>query len=301
MGIKGLSDFIKKKSKLEKISVEEFKGEKIAIDASIIMYIQMANARKYICRNTDFLIEDLNYQEMINIWKSKITDFLINITNNNIEPIMVFDGDSCKEKMETHNQREKQRQKKINDMEILNKELEERKKNPFKDHSSFMEIYVKKISSCVTVPKKIQEELMEHIKMFGFNFLISNTEAEKLCTSLCIENKVKAVFSSDTDNLPLGCPIMLNAMKIEPNGNIYFNGYILKNVLKDLNFDFETFQNFCIICGCDFNKNIRGYGPVKCYKQICNLEKIKDEKCLNFEFCKNFFKYEPSQNLLKNI
>ena len=302
MGIKGLSQFIKKKSNINKFNFDDFKDQKIAIDASIVMYSQMAICRKYICNQTDFIISDLNFNEILNFWKIKMLDFLKIFINANIHPILVFDGIACKEKDKTHKEREKQRNLRLKELEELNIELSERRKDIFQDHSHFLEKYNKKIASCVTVPKKIQNELIDYLTNLDIECMKSKTEAEKLCTSLCIENKVKAVYSADTDNLAMGCPLLLNSFKIEPNGNHVFLGYELNQILKDLDLNFDKFQDYCILCGCDFNKNIKGYGPVKCYKEIKkseNIDKLIINECLNYEFCKKIFSYENSENLIE--
>jgi len=300
MGIKGLSQFIKKKSTIEIFNFNEFKNEKIAIDASIIMYAKMSISRKYICNQTDFIINELDYSELILNWKHSILNFLLNFINNQIEPILIFDGDSCKEKDITHLKREKQRNQNKKQLDDLNYELEQRRNNIFQDHSELLEKYRKKMTSCVSVPKKIQLELIEFLKNYNIECIISNTEAEKLCTSLCIENKVKAVYTSDTDVLPMGCPLVLKDFKVQRNGSYVFTGYRLSKILKDLDMDFNTFQDFCILCGCDFNTNIKGYGPVKCYKQVCNLQELIKNDCLNYNFCKQILNYTNSENLIKH-
>jgi 5'-3' exonuclease len=71
----------------------------------------------------------------------------------------------------------------------------------------------------------------------------------------------------------------------------------MNEVLKELDFNEEEMLDFCIMCGTDYNKNIKGVGPVKSYnliKKYKNLDVIeKTEKInissLNYKIVRNLF------------
>ncbi|NIO45179.1 MAG: hypothetical protein GTN36_06555, partial [Candidatus Aenigmarchaeota archaeon] len=61
-----------------------------------------------------------------------------------------------------------------------------------------------------TIKPEDKEMIIDILKNLGFPVLKATEEGEKLCSMLCIEGKVDAVYSRDTDVVAMGCPISFN-------------------------------------------------------------------------------------------
>lgn len=115
------------------------------------------------------------------------------------------------------------------------------------------------------------KELVTHL---GFSWIQAKGEAEEFASQLCISGKVCAVVSEDSDVLAHGCPILIRHIN---SSDETCEVIILREVLDGLKMDYETFVDFCIMCGNDYNDRIAGVGVVGCYNLIDaygNLDKL---------------------------
>ena len=106
-------------------------------------------------------------------------------------------------------------------------------------------------------------------------------EAETMCADLCKRGLVEAALSEDSDVLAYGSPIFLSKLDTSTGNCIEIN---YTDVLDSLQFTSDQFLDLCIMCGCDYNKNIPRIGPSKSLKLIeefnC-IENIKLKKGLD--------------------
>jgi 5'-3' exonuclease len=120
-------------------------------------------------------------------------------------------------------------------------------------------------------------------------------EAECCCSDLCKRGLVDAVMSEDTDVLAYGAPIFLT--KIDT-----FNDTCVRlkhsDILERLKLNESQFLDLCIMCGCDYNKNIPKIGPESSYKlllkhgnidEIENNNKHLDTSILNYKRVRELF------------
>jgi 5'-3' exonuclease len=147
------------------------------------------------------------------------------------------------------------------------------------------------------------------IKGIGIPCLQATGDGEHLCSTLCVEGKVSAVFSVDTDNLVFGCPLLITGFSetytYDGNGCrvAYLNCVRLDRVLEGLGINHSLFVDLCIMCGCDFNTNMPGYAAIKSFAllqkhgSIDNLPRNFDTTCLKHRRCREIFKYVPSNEL----
>jgi 5'-3' exonuclease len=126
---------------------------------------------------------------------------------------------------------------------------------------------------------------------------------------LCLEGKVDAVYSSDSDNLAYGCPrvivgppmMMFDQVSKEYQHQV--TSIEIADVLQAMQISYPMFLDFCIMCGCDYNTNIPNVGPVKALKLITTHESIDaipeeyDRSTLCYERCREMFTYNPSELL----
>ena len=151
------------------------------------------------------------------------------------------------------------------------------------------------------------------LKGIGVPCLQASGEAEQLCSSLCIDGRVAAVFSADTDNLVHGCPLIINGFSdtysYDEFGNrvTQLNCVRIDTVLQGLNMTHSIFVDLCIMAGCDYNVNMKGYAAIKSYDllqkygSIDNLPRDYDTTCLKYQSCREIFAYKSSETLIVNV
>jgi len=54
-----------------------------------------------------------------------------------------------------------------------------------------------------------------------------------------------------------------------------FKNIHCKNILIDLEINYEEFVDLCILCGCDYTCKIKGIGPINAYKLIKKYKTIE--------------------------
>lgn len=253
------------------ILFDAFRGHKIAIDISILQNKNLYGAYKheYGKKNkVDRDFEDVDEETADTRFHIINIELAISFLSYGILPVFVFDGDKRPEKEDTCNAREKahkDREKKIRKLEKKDVLTKEEKAT------------LTSLKSSKRVTKSHNEETKNILKYIGFPCLTATYDAEKLCTMLCLEGKVKAVYSSDGDNLAMGCPMLLTSHKsvIEKGNKVrYFEYARLKHALKALNMNRKKFLHMCVLLGTDFNKNIYGMGKVQVMKYLEDNDRI---------------------------
>ena len=117
------------------------------------------------------------------------------------------------------------------------------------------------------------EQLKNMFTTFQIPWIVSYTEAEKYASQLCLEGKVIAVVSDDTDILAYQCPIAIS------NLNIYTGNCTVVNfdeIINQLGFTKTRWVDFCIMCGNDFNLNIPNLGASKSFKLLTLYKSIEN-------------------------
>jgi flap endonuclease-1 len=280
MGIEGFHTFVKKRAPhvYRQIHLSEYAGKRIAVDISGLIY-------KYKIINKDRWLDSFMY-------------LVTSLRRNRVHPIFVFDGEAPVEKNDTKTKRGKQRN-------LLNDKIFSLREGLDKYYSSgeisevlteTMEKIVKKIGGPPplgkTVPVNItalekkytqiesqvvhwsEEESEDLYKLFdlaGIQYIIAPTEAESMCASMALEGHVDAVISNDSDVCVYGVKKFL----YEINGMTETCTEIDHDqLIEALKLTKEEFVDFCIMCGCDYNHNMPGVGPVNAYKLITEHHSI---------------------------
>jgi|UniRef100_A0A6C0CII7 flap endonuclease-1 len=229
MGIKYLNRFLQDncKNSIKKVNLYELSGKKIVIDTSIYMY-------RYLGENV--LLE--NIYLMISVLRSY-----------NIIPLFVFDGKPPKEK------------------ENL---LRERKKNKKEAEEKYILLENEILTEEIQKTDKIEEELnqlrkqfirlhhkdIENVKLLiqslGVSFIDAPGEADKLCAKMVNKNLAYACLSEDMDMFVYGCKRVLRYLSLL-NKNVIM--YDMKDILIEIDMNFNDFKSICIISGTDYNIN----------------------------------------------
>jgi len=226
MGIKNLNRYIQQQCSegIKKISLNDLRGKKIAIDTSIYLY-------RFVGENA--LLE--NFYLMISIFREY-----------NIIPLFVFDGKPPKEKNELLKKRRD------------DKKIAQNKYNELKDKLNIVdEIEVKEIKQTMEILKKdfIKvhhtdiENVKELIKALGVSYIETPGEADKLCAKLVCKNNVYACLSEDMDLFVYGTTRVLRYLSLLNKTVIMYD---LKIILSQLNITLDEFKSICIISGTDY-------------------------------------------------
>ena len=132
--------------------------------------------------------------------------------------------------------------------------------------------------------------------IFSIPWIIAPMEAETLCSDLCIQKKIDAVLSEDSDVFAYGNPITILNINIFDDTCTYINYDELLNTVDMLD---GSFLDFCILCGSDYNSNIPKIGIEKSFnfiKKYKTLENIKDN--INIDIF--FLKFKEVRSIFRN-
>lgn len=307
MTIKGLNELKKRHAENAcfKLSIKDFSGKRVAIDANLWMKKNMSIARNKIIDMTDLKNDEINNQDIRREWFLTLIKFVIKWLSYNITPIFVFDGIPRKEKQKTIDDRHEKQSAVKYKIDAFYAMLKD-KNAP----SSIIDDLKKTLKSYNHISIEERELFLMILKGIGIPCLKSVHDAEQLCSLLCIDGKVAAVYSDDTDNYAFGCPLLITGFSQSYTYDQYGNAVPdvncvrLDKILEGLNLTYNTFIDLCIMCGCDYNKNIPGYAAIKSYnllKKYGSIDKLPrtiDILCLDHINCRKIFKYIPHKSFI---
>jgi flap endonuclease-1 len=308
MGIKKIKDLLREQapSSLIELNLSVFANKRIAIDASGLMYTYMAIARKNVINKTNVAIDEPSEHEITKAWISMCINFLFKLINEKITPVMVLDGKPHAAKDETRAERRLAREK----INKTVKDLQEKiKKDPLGNTSEDIAKLRQSLINYNVISKEEFDVLRTILIGIGIPCRQAKYDGEQLCSMLCREEKVVAVYSKDTDNLAYGCPLLITETSknfdYDDDGNKVSNMSCIRydKVLEELELDDDEFLDLCIMCGCDFNSNMpriavkKSYDLIKKYGNIDKLPKNYDTTILNHEECREIFAVQSSEDL----
>jgi 5'-3' exonuclease len=307
MGIKSLNKFLKSAfpDLFELIHISEYQFKKIAIDTSL-----------YLCSYKAL------YQER---WLSAFVKLISVLRENEIHCVFIYDTGAPVEKQKERQRRAENRDRLQERIQIIEYAVEKYENEGVIDDVliKFQEKRKIDVSKLIRVNNVINingiKQALEKMKNQAFQvskedfeltkklfdvlqvpYFNAPMEAENMCSDLCIQGKVDAVLSEDSDVLAYGAPVFLTKINTKESTCFRIN---YEKLLKYTEFTKEQFTDFCIMCGSDYNENIPKIGPSKAYKllkensTIDNLEnKGYDISVLNHKRVRNLFlDYEKSQ------
>jgi flap endonuclease-1 len=294
MGIKNLNKVLKKYNKngIKKINISSLKNKTIGIDTSIYLY-----KFTYLGNMIESFLEQIKH-----------------LLENKITPVYLFDGKPTEDKKELIKQR-KERLK--NNEEIIKKLKEKGEKlreeinnDEITEDMSKLLIEIdekidKKTKNTIRINYEDVKKFKEILKNLGIFYYECNGETDIYVKSFFDKKLIDYVMTEDLDFLTHGCNKVLYNYKYNSN-NMYL--YDLELILNDLEIEYESFIDMCIILGCDYHmKGIKGIGPVNSYKYIKKYKRIKNivenekkiilEEDFNYENILKMFKHEIEINI----
>jgi len=309
MGIKNLNNLLRKNCNhvFEDIHLSEYAYKKIAIDVSLFLckFKAIAGDR----------------------WLSSFINLVSSLRRNNIHCVFIYDNGAPTEKTSEKEERIRQREKTETKVSELEESLDEYYKTGEID-SKLVELHDKidkkkssgrlllnkqkaKIGIDMNLVKEQIEKMRNYIIKISPNdfeltkslfdildipYLVAPLEAECMCSDLCKRGLVDGVLSEDTDVLAYGSPVFLSKIdtKNDTCVRVKYN-----DVLESLKLTKEQFLDLCIMCGCDYNKNIPKVGCETSFKYISKYKTI-DEIGRNLDIDISILNHKRTRELFTN-
>lgn len=110
-------------------------------------------------------------------------------------------------------------------------------------------------------------------KCFGEECIVTaEDDGERAVANMCKDAVVEYAASSDYDTLAFGSPnLLINFLQPAKMALIRLSEVLTCLELESL----EQFQDFCILCGCDFCGKVPGVGPINALKLIKTHKSIE--------------------------
>lgn len=260
MGVQ-LGDIVPK----QKVGLEQFRGQIIAIDAMNSLYQFLS-----IIRQRD--------GELLKDSKGRITSHLsglfyrtANLIEAGIRPVYVFDGEPPKLKLRTVEQRRAVRKEAAEEWAAALKEgkIEEAKK--FAQRAG-------------RVDERMINQAQTLLGHMGLPWVQAPGEGEAQAAHLVQRGDVWAAASQDFDSLLFGAPMLVRNLAITgkrklPGKDVYIEVFPevieLQKFLRELGITQEQLVDIGILIGTDYNAGIKGIGPKKA------LELVKEQGSIN--------------------
>lgn len=274
MGIKRLMSFIREHCSqcivTDNISILSKDREfgKIAIDTSVLLFHHKYGAVNSTIKNTTFVFNEkwncLDEYAVRNKMVLLLENFINVLRHNNVEPIFVLDGKPPIEKKETQHER-------LETYKKTKKNLRDKRK------IENLEEYKRVLRCCSHPTPDDKEAYINKIKEMDCTLLKGECEGEKLCYYLSKKDYVQAVFSTDTDLFAYGDTIMIESIDINPYTTPTITYVDSEELEKYLGLTRDQMLDYCIMCGTDYNKNVKNFSTKRCLdiiKKYKNLETV---------------------------
>lgn len=274
MGIKSnFNQFIRETCPdvFETVHLSEYAYKKVAIDISLYMH-----KYKAVCGDR---------------WLTAFLNLITSMRRNEIHCVFIFDGEAPPEKEQERAERRNNKEKLENsvyDLELAYDEYQKTgiisdilkdmhakrrsppvrlmKKQPVTIDMAWVEKKIKQKRNQLYQVSPTDFDLAKRLfRILKVPFFTAPSEAEKMCSKLCIDGHVAAVISEDTDVLAYASPIFLTKIDTAADTCVRID---YEYLLERLGLTTAQFLDLCILCGTDYNKNIAKIGSKTAYKYI---------------------------------
>tara|TARA_B100001559_G_C16404286_1_gene577264 strand:- start:140 stop:1120 length:981 start_codon:yes stop_codon:yes gene_type:complete len=250
MGIQYLNKYLTANccNGIQRITLEDLRNKKIAIDISIYMYDYKSRG------------------DLIEFIYKMVLEFI----SRDITPVFVFDGKPPPEKKLLLAKRRREKNEAYNEIETINKRIE----TTAPDSSDYAELSNKLVNLKKRTTKITSEDISEVKTLFrlcGVTYYDACGEADALCAKLVSKNLVWACMSDDMDMFLYGCNRVLRHYSLFNNTLVL---YETKKILDSLKVSMCNFREICVVSGTDYNYNesrkANIYKSFAYYKQFVN-------------------------------
>ena len=258
MGIKDLSRILKKKYGylFQEFDIEILSGKTVAIDAHLQVHRFMATSIKNVSEKTDLMENDPDKEEIMKVYLSKIVNYAKSFTNNNVIPYFIFDGKAPDKKKKTRDEREKEKNRKIDIIRRVRSMNIPSKENLKELETQCSNLYIKSKDDIERTIKAL--EAVEKVVIVR-----AEAEGEHTCSELVKSGECYASITRDSDIYAHGCPRNIIECKNNKIKCITYN-----NILTALELSHKQFVDLCIMLGTDYNDRLYNCGWTVCYPLI---------------------------------
>jgi flap endonuclease-1 len=242
----------------EEIEFSRLKGKTIAVDALNILYQFLAIIRQ---RDGELLKDS---QGRVTSHLSGLFYRSINLLEEGIKPVYVFDGEPPAVKRETLHRRQ----------EIKREAKREWRAAVEEGRTEDVRKYAQQTS-------RITDEMLEDTKMLlesmGIPHVQAPSEGEAQAALLAERGDAYAAASQDYDSLLFNTPRLVRNLTLTgrrklPGKNVYITIrtelIVLKDFLKELDITREQLVEIGLLIGTDYNPGISGIGPKTALKVV---------------------------------
>lgn len=299
MGVHSLLKYLRDTNPeiLEIIELSLLKGYRLAIDVAVVAYAAKSAYISKVTPKLDLIYMDVDYEDARRYMLVNILKIFLAVLSAGCCPVGIFDGIAPKLKGGTKKDRQLKSVSKMEKIARLRHIGSGLLKDPhnFKlteDDIKFLRSFPKDITTIDGIRERLKTEINSYIPIDSTDYFLLSTvlaalgvphvfaecEAEKTCSQMARHKDVIAIYTTDSDCLMYGCPIMINKLIYMQSATIPVppkaQCYIFSNALAITNLKHTQFIDFCIMCGTDFNKNSPGYGPDKNYELLTTYGSI---------------------------
>lgn len=289
MGIKNLLKFLSNYDNILK-KVEDdnnYKGEKIAIDISIILYKVVIAIRNSGADLTNKKGEVVSH--ILGLFNKTIY-----LLKKNIIPIYVFDGKAPELKSKVLEERREIKKRAWEKLESITDEKEKIK-------------YFKRTAS---ITSKQLDQCKELLDLMGIPYIEAPEEADSQCAWLVKNGFASSVLTEDMDILTFGANKIYRNLGSFKKETIEIN---LSDILDKINLNYDEFIELCILFGCDYCERVKDLSPVEIYNyyiinkdisktfEIMRDNNIKVPTINNIDIIKDYFKNAPYIEITDDI
>ena len=243
MGIRGLTTLIKNNSPnaIETSQLYKLKGQRVAIDASCLIYKALM-----MIRSGGKLLTNGKYttSHIVGIF-NKTCAYL----NYGITPLYVFDGKPPDEKsavIKERNDKAWQAKQKISEGTVSKIEADKLEKQT------------------IRMNKYHISDIKTLLDLMGVQWIDAEGEAEGVAAELCRIGVVDYVLSEDMDTLAFGAPRLIRNCidKTVKRKEGIISVFHLDKMLEGFNLNYDQFLDLCVLSGCDYCDTLKRVGNI---------------------------------------
>lgn len=312
MGINKLNATINRECKHlvdDAVPISQFAGLSVAVDIDIPVHkchsVEFEKASQRITR----LDQEINVEKVAKKTISSVMKWISrHFVQNGVKPVIIFGGAPPEAKLVYTAPK---RKKPVNKAKKQLKEYKESLATVEKLNVEQVDTMDDILNHTRELPKGFNQQLYEALESKGYPRLRAVSEAEELCTKLCRDGHVGAVYSTDTDNILRRCPMLITKLTwSKEDGSLIATVYRYTEELPhSLGFSYETFVDYCIMMGCDYNHRVDGmresdiieyllyYGSIEAIEQGEGV----DLSILNYQECRLLLTERPLEQCCDNM
>lgn len=297
MGIQELGTWLRSMGIVPtEMDLKEFRRMKIALDLFTILYSHFKVSVRYVASDQENIMDvgiKPDFSRIIPAWTQSVFGFITRLKDNDITPVICYDGVAPPSKSGT-------KTKRFNAARTALQEVEDAKREAATctdTHrlAQLRDIVIRGYEKGFHPSKEDISNLVSLIDAYGFPVNRAVGEGEQLAAELCRQGYVHAVYSGDHDCLMYNPEMWICDYDSHTRK---FRVHTMENILRMLDMTHAQFMDMCIFFGCDHNERYSRYGPQQIYPDIKKYgsgpeliarKRSIDFSVVNYQYCVEYF------------